>query len=420
MKDMEDISAKNIEFEALDKEFQELLKQIGGDESLEKYRFEYEKLYKTFRSSFENEKRLVKQSRDLNDMIVNNAANVKVALEMSQEDSNTIKRLRKEIEKAWQFVEKAKEKEERSKKMVQDLKEEIGHLNNIVGQGATLSLGPENNVDELLKAKENLAKQHEEKKVHITALEGEISTMKDAKSEQERKAVGLLADLKTLKEDADRCETDNKRKDDKIKHQEEQYKNITKDLEIKVQEKEKLEKELQSVVNECRTISEAIQKKTFELKESSDMWKNTVEQCDIIEGEKNTGTSELENLKALIKKAKSDIDGFKSEISMSESEKKKLEKEMDKLKLKQKKQSDKVKNLANDKTIAINTIQKLERDLERIQKEMENDRQLYRNLQDDNETVHTKVSGAEDKNSTFEEDLKSTEEEITSWKREQI
>eukprot|EP00829_Urostomides_striatus_P017709 TRINITY_DN6200_c0_g1_i1.p2 TRINITY_DN6200_c0_g1~~TRINITY_DN6200_c0_g1_i1.p2 ORF type:complete len:162 (-),score=35.92 TRINITY_DN6200_c0_g1_i1:396-881(-) len=124
-KDIDEISSKNAQLEALDKEFQDLLQHISGDENLEKYRSEYEKLYKAFRKSFENEKRLVKHCKDLSENIITNAASVKAALEMSQEDSNTIKRLKKEIEKAWQFVEKAREKEEKSKKMVTDLKSEI-------------------------------------------------------------------------------------------------------------------------------------------------------------------------------------------------------------------------------------------------------------------------------------------------------
>jgi len=415
---VEDIAARNSEFEALDKEFQELLKNIDADESLEKYKHEYVKIYKTFRASFENEKRLVKQCRDLNDMIVNNAANVKVALEMSQEDNNTIKRLRKEIEKAWQFVDKAKEKEERSKKMVQDLKEEIGHLNQIVGQGATLSLGPENNVDELLKTKENLTKQNEEKKVQIATLETAISEMKEVKIELERKALSLLSDIKTAKEDADRFETDNRRKDDKIKHQDEQQKNIAKDRDNKGSEKDLLEKELLAVTQKHTQIMESNAKKTAEQKDKADKLKNMMEQYGIIQSEKKAVDDELLNIKALLKNAKNEADNLKSDIGVLEGEKKKREKELAKLEMEKKKQTEKAKSLENEKNIAIGTMQKLERDLDRVQKEMETDRASFKNLMNDNETVHTKVMGAEDKNTKFDEELKSKEEEISNWKRE--
>ncbi len=385
---------------------------------MEKYKFEYEKLYKTFTMSFENEKRLVKQCRDLNEMIVNNATNVKAALEMSQEDSNTIKRLRKEIEKAWQFVEKAKEKEERSKKMVQDLKEEISHLNSIVGQGATLSLGPENNVDELLKTKANLTTQNEEKKQRIVILENEINAIRTEKAAYENKAISFMAELKGLKEDSDRYETDNKRKDDKLKHQEEQQANISSDLAKKVQEKERLEKDQSATSSDCKTLSESISKKTQELKEVSEMRNNTVEQCDIIENEKNQANAELLEVKSVIKKAKDDIDEIKSEIAQCEGEKKKKEKEMDKLRLEQKKQEERVKSVVNEKKVALATIQKLERDLERVQKEMESDRQMYKMLSEDNNSVETKVLGAEEDNVKNDEEMKGKEEEIANWKRE--
>eukprot|EP01022_Parablepharisma_sp_SALTPOND_P026140 TRINITY_DN620_c0_g3_i1.p3 TRINITY_DN620_c0_g3~~TRINITY_DN620_c0_g3_i1.p3 ORF type:complete len:890 (-),score=242.58 TRINITY_DN620_c0_g3_i1:20457-23126(-) len=415
---MEDISTKTTELEALDREFQELLKHIAEEPGLEKYRSGYNALYKTFRMSFDNQKRLVKQCRELNDMIINNATNVKVALEMSQEDSNTIKRLRKEIEKAWQFVEKAKEKEERSKKMVQDLKEEITHLNNIVGQGATLSLGPENNVDELLKTKENLTKQNEEKKTQIAKLEAEINSKKEEKAEQERKAVSLLADLKGLKEDADRYETDNKRKDDKIKHQEEQYKNIMNDLNSKEKEKQQLAKELEITIKECKDLNDSVQRKTNEHNEKTDIHKSEKTQYAQLEREKKAIEVELNNLKALQAKAKSDIDSLRADVAIRTGEKNKWEKNLEKLKLKERKQIDKIKALESEKKTAISTIKKLERDLDQIQKEMDSEVQLYRNLREDNKAVHIKVYGAEEKNTKLEEELDRKEEEIANQKRE--
>ena len=98
-------------FEALERDFQEVLANLVGDKSLEKFRLEYEKLHRALKRSHDHEKKLIKKVRELNGEIVNNAAKVHTALKLSQEDQNTIATLRKEIEKAWKLVDVAHEKE---------------------------------------------------------------------------------------------------------------------------------------------------------------------------------------------------------------------------------------------------------------------------------------------------------------------
>jgi hypothetical protein len=48
-------------------------------------------------------------------MISGNATRVKAAIKLTQEDSNTIGMLKKEVDKAWKLVETAKEKEEKAR-----------------------------------------------------------------------------------------------------------------------------------------------------------------------------------------------------------------------------------------------------------------------------------------------------------------
>ena len=69
-----------------------------ADESLEKFRLEYEKLHRALKKSHEQEKRLVKKCRELNSEILNNQAKIKTALRLSQEDQKTITHLQKEME----------------------------------------------------------------------------------------------------------------------------------------------------------------------------------------------------------------------------------------------------------------------------------------------------------------------------------
>ena len=65
-----------------------------GDQSLEKFKVEYEKLHRALKKSHESEKRLMHKCRELNSEIVANAAKVTTALKISQEDKATISSLK--------------------------------------------------------------------------------------------------------------------------------------------------------------------------------------------------------------------------------------------------------------------------------------------------------------------------------------
>lgn len=65
-----------------------------GDQSLEKFRVEYEKLHQALKKSHESENRLMQKCRELNAEIVANSAKVTTALKLSQEDKGTINSLK--------------------------------------------------------------------------------------------------------------------------------------------------------------------------------------------------------------------------------------------------------------------------------------------------------------------------------------
>ena len=106
--------------------------------------------------------------------IVANAAKVQTALKLSQEDQNTIASLKREIEKAWKMVDAAHEKEGRAKETISQLKHEIQNLSRLVEQGAGLSIGQENTVNELVKVKAELGKERESQAAQIGSLMHEI------------------------------------------------------------------------------------------------------------------------------------------------------------------------------------------------------------------------------------------------------
>ena len=87
-----------------------MLRELAGDAQLDRFRAEYEKVFRALKRSHDNEKRLIRRCRELNAEIVSGAAKVQAALALSDEDQGTITALKKEIESSWKMVDSSHEK----------------------------------------------------------------------------------------------------------------------------------------------------------------------------------------------------------------------------------------------------------------------------------------------------------------------
>lgn len=236
-------------FEALERDFQEVLGELMGDKSLEKFRVEYEKLHRALKKSHESEKRLMQKCRELNAEIVANASKVQTALKLSQEDQTTIASLKKEIEKAWKMVDAAHDKEQRARETIQSLKLEIANLSKLVEQGAGLTMGQDHSVNELLKIKDELTKERDEKLSEIAKLRDELSgaTTKQQKAEQDREEAEMK--IAELKEDI------------QVRSNEAQR---------EARKKEKIEKELKQAKNDLETRTAELKTKAGNLQRAQE------------------------------------------------------------------------------------------------------------------------------------------------------
>ena len=197
---LDELGFESSAFETLERDFQEVLTELVGDKSLEKFRHEYEKLHRALKKSHESEKRLIKKCRELNTEIVSNATKVQTALKLSQEDQNTIASLKREIEKAWKMVDASHEKESRAKETISQLKTETSNLSRLVEQGTGLSVGQENTVNELLKDKDTLSAERNQQVDEIAALRGEISLYLQRIHAKEQERAGAAQEISTMKE----------------------------------------------------------------------------------------------------------------------------------------------------------------------------------------------------------------------------
>jgi len=291
--DKADVEAfESSAFEALEKDFQEVLQELIGDKSLEHFRLEYEKLHRALKKSHESEKRLIKKCRELNAEIVSNATKVQTALNLSKEDQATIANLKKEIERAWKMVEASHEKEQRAKETIHNLKVEIANLSHLVEQGAGLSVNQENTVnslisqrDELLKARDKLenqvqtltndnivltetAQRYESEKVQSEVEIADVKDMLNAKRTEEERETRRrdrlekeLQELKGTMEGRDRqlraVKNEIKQQEETREHLERQLKEQRRVVESLNQDEEKLLREISELKRMNKEEAEA-------------------------------------------------------------------------------------------------------------------------------------------------------------------
>ncbi|XP_041657963.1 cilia- and flagella-associated protein 58 [Cheilinus undulatus] len=185
-------------FESLE-EFQMILTELVGDQSMEKVRVEYERLIQALKKSRDNEKRLMSKCRELNAEIVSISTKVAAALKLSQGDEITISSLKRELDKAWKVVDAAHDKEKKDKESIRNLKEEIANLIKMNEQRSSFFKDKEQS--ELLKLNENLTKQRDELLKDVEALREKLNQANVTQQEVEAKRDAALENISQLQQE---------------------------------------------------------------------------------------------------------------------------------------------------------------------------------------------------------------------------
>lgn len=128
------------------------------DQSLLRFKQEYEKLYRALKRSHDNEKILNNRITELSRDMTNQMARIRVALRLSQEDAQAITFLKQELEKTFRILELSREREERAKQKIEAMNCKIKVLQLNLEQRQALSAGQSNTLNELKEKKEELLK----------------------------------------------------------------------------------------------------------------------------------------------------------------------------------------------------------------------------------------------------------------------
>jgi len=412
-------------FEALEKDFQEVLAELAGDRSLEKFRLEYEKLHKALKKSHESERRLMQKCRELNAEIVANSAKVATALKLSQEDQATIASLKKEVEKAWKMVDAAHEKEAKSKESSHRLKTEIEQLSKLVEQGAGLTMGQEHSVNELLKIKEDLTKERDEQLTEISKLReqlGEASAtqqrLEQDKAEAEEKIMELNQDIQVKNNEAqrearkrDKLDRDLNQSKSELDAKNSEIKNMVTQIERYKVEKDKLDQQLR----EQRVLSERTMKDAeilnSRLNKLSAEYENQLMSADVLAQENQSKVAEL-------KQKEDDLNALKTETQRQNKTREAIQRRLRNV-------EENKADIEQQRETLKGQITGLERELEAAKKQAETDKKAIDDLVRERDILNKnllKAAGATQKQlhlvKLHEQSKKNLEQEIQNYKEE--
>lgn len=263
-----ELQVSSSAFEALERDFQEVLSDLMVDESLERFRVEYEKLHRALKKSHEQEKRLVKKCRELNSEILNNQAKIKTALRLSQDDQKTITHLQKEMEKTWKLVYMAQEKETRAKETIGQLKGEMVNLSKLVERGAGLSMTQESAMKDLRQSKEELQRISEEQAAKIKVVEVQLQAQHQVQEELRGERDESDRQVRELRERLSAREMDNLRE---VRRREKTQKELQ-DARTRYDAQMKMDKELSDTLDKERDKAGEMTKKLVDAKTTMDKY----------------------------------------------------------------------------------------------------------------------------------------------------
>ncbi|XP_075204350.1 cilia- and flagella-associated protein 58 isoform X2 [Anomaloglossus baeobatrachus] len=412
-------------FEALEKDFQEVLTELTGDRSLDRFRVEYEKLHAVLKKSYENEKRLMGKCRELNAEIVVNAAKVATALKLTQEDQSTIASLKKEIEKAWKMVDTAYEKEQKAKETIQSLKEEINNLTKLVEHGSGLSLGQEHSLNDLLNIKEELTKERDQLLGEVVKLRENLVQAANQQQETERLKEEAEQSIAQFQQEIQVRQNEASREARKKEKLEKDLRNVQTELDSKQTElrtvqqtllksKEELQK-LEQQLKEHKILNERVGKELeqFQLRNSK------LQQESEQQGLCNEQLTQENQQKQLELKSRED------EISQMRQEISKLSKVRESIQRKYRQMEEQKMEVEQQRETLKNQITGLERELESAKKQAELEKKAVDELIRERDVLNKnllKAGNATQKQLNLvklhEQSKKNLEEEIINYKEE--
>ncbi|NXH14187.1 CFA58 protein, partial [Bucco capensis] len=412
-------------FEALEKEFQEVINLLKRDETLEKFRIEFEKLHAVLKKSHENEKRLMEKCRTLNAELVVNSSKIAALKKLSKDDRGTVSSMKTELEKAWKMVDTAYEKEQKSKETINSLQKEIARLTKSMEQGSGLSLGQEYNIHDLLKLKDEVTKERDQLLTEVVKLRQSLAEATEKQQDAERAKNEADKSLMQLQQEIQLHQNEASRETRRKEKLEKELKNLLAEMDNKQAEIKNLQQLIQRNKEEQLKMEQ-------HLKEQKILNEKTDKELEQFQMNNTKLMQEREQHNVMFEEVMQDIQHKTAELKAREDEVTQMHLEISKLNKVRDVLQNKLRVAEEQKVDAVherntlkNDISGLERELEAAKKQAEIDKKAIDELMRERDLLSknlVKATNATQKQINLvklhEQSKRNLEQEIQSYKSE--
>lgn len=200
-KEIETMGFDQEQYEAIESEFREFLNDHLKGKDLEKFKQEYTKINKMLKSSYQDEKRLIKKCKELISEIFDKSSNYRAALRMANNEQEKIKELKDEMNKSHQEVNNIKEDEEHIRQDIQNVKTDINNLKRI--QQQTSELPEDQELRKLIGEYEQLYKEKEEQDDLVEGMKYKNNELEETRVQNEADIVKQIDNIDYVRNQID-------------------------------------------------------------------------------------------------------------------------------------------------------------------------------------------------------------------------
>nr|VZI36376.1 unnamed protein product [Spirometra erinaceieuropaei] len=411
-------------FDALKREYDDVVRELNNNPELAKFREEYEKIMRALEKSHESEKRLMRKCRELKADIVSNKVKVTQAEQLTSDDPSNMIALKKELEKAWALVSAANEKECKARDRIKGLKEEIATLGKIIETGSGGVVGADT-LNELTKAKEKLTKEAADQAAENIKLRKELEATKTQISNLQGEILNAQSKIGELSQDIQARAVDAQRELRKKERMEREMNEVHDEVEAKMEEIkavnttiEKLQQELRTREEENRVVKISLEQTNRQLQVTDAKLKDAQQKLDQQIALTESVRSENQLLTADVKQRESEVDAVKAENN-------KLTKQREAASRRLRSIEDKKGELESKREELRNGIASIEKEMEMMKRAMDIDRKACEELTKERDALSknlVKMSGQTAKQLTLlrlhEQSKRNLEQEISNYKDE--
>ncbi|NXH80952.1 CFA58 protein, partial [Edolisoma coerulescens] len=408
-------------FEALEKDSQEFISILNRDEALEKFRVEYEKLLAIMKKSRENERHLMEKCRKLSAELVEKSSKVAVLTKLTKDDGEMISSLKSELEKAWKMVDKAHEREQKTKETINSLNKEISRLNNLIKERA----GQEYNVEDLLRFQEEVTEERDQLLSEVVKLRQSLTEITEQQQETEKAKNEAEESVLQLQQDIQLRQNEELREARKKEKMETELKNLLAEMDNKQAEIQKLQQQIENNTEEQLKVEN-------NLREQQILNENTGKELEQLKKKTQKLTQESEQQSAMIDDVMRDIGQKTAQLKEAEDEAaqmrleiSKLSKMRDVLQNKLRTAQEQKVDADHERSMLKNQIIRLEKELETAKKQAEIDKRTTEGLVRERDVLNQnliKATNATQKQidlvKLHEQSKQNLEAEIQSYKIE--